>query len=240
MRVPTCLQNSHQCLILTQFTATATLKRTAVIVDDHPIVREGIRSRLETCGFRVVGEADDGLKALNLVRREAPDLVTVDLSLPRVDGLVVVRLVRKQSPDTKILVFSLYDDSAHVGAALHAGADAYVTKSANMEHLVTAFEEVLAGNQYLSPGVKAPTDPDSGEPLLPESGLLKDLSNRERQVFSLVVSGYSSREIGDMLRISQRTVERHRHNLMRKLKVHRLQDLVLLAARAGLLPELNG
>ncbi len=212
------------------------MTRTVVIIEDHPIVRQGIRSIIEEVpGIVVSGEADNGIDGLKVVEVEEPDLVLVDLSLPEISGLVVIPLIRDRSPRSRILVFSNYADGELASAALEAGAAGYVVKNSDVSFLVTAIREILAGRNYLSPSIvkniHATVSPHGGS----ASGPTDVLSNREREVFSLVISGKSSRQIGKVLHISHRTVERHRQNMMGKLGVKSVRELMVLAAQSGVL-----
>src|SRR5262245_6088401 len=204
---------------------------TVFLADDHPIVRQGLRAVLETeRELRYVGEAGDGLETVRHVKRLKPDVLVMDLMLPQLDGLAVTKQVRGFSPRTQVVVLSMHSDAAYVAAAIQAGAAGYVVKEAGSEHLVRALREVLAGRQYFSPPLSlellqaylkkagaAPVDP------------LELLSAREREVMQLSVEGMSSSQIGRRLFISPRTVESHRANLMRKLGVRNLKELIRLA-----------
>lgn len=209
-----------------------------VLADDHHIVRQGLRALLETeSDLKVVGEAANGFEALDLAAREKPDVLIVDVMMPGMHGLEVVRQVTKRKSRTRVIMLSMYSSEAYVLEALRDGASAYVLKGARAEELIKAVREAVAGRHYLSPPlsqfalnayvVKARTlSPDRYD----------SLTTRERQVLQLAAEGATSAAIGKRLRISPRTVEAHRANMMRKLGLHTQSDLVLCAVRRGLLP----
>lgn len=209
-----------------------------VLADDHHIVRQGLRTLLETeSDFKVVGEAADGFEALDLVAREKPDVLILDVMMPGMNGLDVARQVARQKLRTRVIMLSMYSSEPYVLEALRNGASAYVLKGARAEDLITAVREVSAGRHYLSPPlsefalnsyvVNARAQPP---------GRHESLTTRERQVLQLAAEGATSAAIGKRLRISPRTVEAHRANMMRKLGLRTQSDLALYALRQGLLP----
>ena len=209
-----------------------------VLADDHHIVRQGLRSLLETeADFKVVGEAADGFEALDLVAREKPDVLIVDVMMPGMNGLEVVRQVTKRKLRTRVIMLSMYSSEAYVLEALRDGAAAYVLKGARAEELIKAVREVVADRHYLSPPlsefalnsyvVKARALPQDKHKLL---------TTRERQVLQLAVEGATSVAIGKRLGISSRTVETHRAHMMQKLGLRTQTDLIRYAVRQGLLP----
>jgi DNA-binding NarL/FixJ family response regulator len=209
-----------------------------VLADDHQIVREGFRKLLEAdpeC--QVVGDAGDGLTALELVERLQPDVLVLDLMMPGLNGLEVLRQARQRRPDLIVIVLSMYANEAYVVEALRHGARAYILKEAGSSDLIHALREALAGRRYLSHPLsdrmiqayieKAQVEPDDPYDLLTE---------RERQVFHLAAEGRSNAEIADRLSIGVRTVETHRANLMRKLGLNSHAELIRYAAQRGLTP----
>jgi DNA-binding NarL/FixJ family response regulator len=208
---------------------------TAVIADDHEIVRRGLRSLLETHDCRIVAEASDGLSAAQTVEKLKPQLLFLDLNMPRLHGLEVLKQVRVSSPNTRVIVLSMHNDEPYVIEALRAGAAAYLLKGSESEEIGAALKEVLAGRRYLSAplsewainnlSTKAPDSADS----------LSTLSPREREVLQLAAEGFGNQEIAEKLFISPRTSETHRTNLMRKLGLQSQTDLVRFAIRKGLI-----
>ncbi len=206
---------------------------TAIIVEDHPIVRQGLRTLLERQGCQVVAETGDGLEALQLIETHQPRLLLLDLSLKGLNGLEVLRQARRRARSMRVLVLSMYDDDVYVVEALRSGAMAYVLKGSPVEELVRALEALYQGRRYLS----APLS----ERLLAQAEAPQDLrdpyetlTDRERQILHLTAEGYTSREIAERLFISPRTVEKHRENLMAKLGIHSQAELIHYAMRRGL------
>lgn len=210
-----------------------------VLADDHHIVRQALRSLLETeSDFKVVGEAADGFEALDLVTREKPDVLIVDVMMPGMNGLEVVRQVTKRKLHTRVVILSMYCSETYVLEALRDGASAYVLKGARAEELIKAVREVFAGRHYLSSPLSTfalNAYVVNARALPPERHAL--LTTRERQILQLVAEGATSVAIGKRLRISPRTVEAHRANMMRKLGLRTQSDLILYAVRRGLLPS---
>lgn len=211
-----------------------------VLAEDHVIVREGFRAILEAeADMRVVGEAGTGQEAVEQVVRLQPDVLVVDLMLPGLNGLEVTWQVCKQRPETQVVVLSMHDSEPYVLEALRNGAAAYVLKNSGGAELKKAVREVVAGRRYLGPplGDRAiEAYLRKGEPLTEDP--YETLTRREREVFQLTVEGHTSREVGERLHISPRTVEKHRNNLMAKLGLHSQAELIQFAAKRGLLPGL--
>ena len=215
---------------------------TIVLADDHPIVRSGLRALLEAePGYEVIGEADDGRGALDLVERLRPALLVVDVMMPGLGGLEVTRLVTQRVPSTRVIVLSLHSNEAYVLEALRNGAAAYVLKNSSTSALVEAVREVMAGHRYLSPPLteRAITAyiarSTASDAALDRYDLL---TTREREVLHLAAEGLTNPEIGERLHISPRTAETHRANLMRKLDLTTQADLLKYALHRGLLtPE---
>jgi len=209
-----------------------------VIAEDYRILREGLRALLSFDDeFEVAGEAKDGQEALRQVKLLRPELLLLDLSLPRMNGTEVIREIKQRRLPTRILVLTVHADESQVYAALKAGADGYLLKTAGTDELVTAMRSVLAGSSYLSPSVSRTVidgyleDRDSGG----SNSSWDSLSKRERQVLKRIAEGAKNREIAKELSISIKTVEKHRANLMRKLDLHNTAALTAFAIEHGLL-----
>lgn len=208
-----------------------------VLVDDHTLFRSGLRMILsDESEFEVVGEAAYGRDAIELVAsmKGQVDLVLLDISLPDVDGIEVARTIRELDPDVKILMITMYEDVAFLEASLDAGADGYVVKQAVDAELVTAVKTLLAGGRYVYPtlapllfkgGKKKQTKPESEE---------ISLSSREKDVLRFLALGYTQREIGDSLHISEKTVETYKSRLLAKLGMTRRSELVHYAFEKGI------
>lgn len=209
-----------------------------VLADDHPILRGGLKVLLqEQPEFAVVGEAGDGLEALRAVERTLPDVLVVDITMPGLNGLDVARQIAQLSPTTRVIILSMHSTDAFVAEALRNGASAYIVKDSTLEDLVQAVRTVMAGKRFLSPSVSellidkylAST---SGEPIPAH----ERLTDREREVFQLVIEGHTSKEIGQRLFISPRTVEIHRGTMMKKLGIRNHIELLAYAVKRGILP----
>jgi two-component system, NarL family, response regulator NreC len=209
-----------------------------VLADDHPIIRQGLRTVIAAgTEFQVVGEAGDGREAIRLVGTLAPDLLVLDLVMPRIDGLEVIREIKRKRLATRIVVFSMHSSETYVLEAMRAGADGYVLKGSGAARVMHAMRRVAAGERYLCPplsesGIAAFLEKTAPAPIDP----LAPLTTRERQVLRLAADGRSSGEIGTELGISPRTAETHRANLMNKLGLHNQTELVRFALRHGIVP----
>jgi DNA-binding NarL/FixJ family response regulator len=215
---------------------------TVVLADDHPIVRQGLRTLLEQeAGCRVVGEAADGLTAIDLITRLRPALAILDLQMPDLDGLEVARRVATSSPDTRVIMLSMHSDEPYVLDALRHGALGYVLKGSATTDLVGAVRAVRAGQRFLSAPL-ADRALDAYARRAAETGRPPDrydlLTRREREVLQLAAQGLTNTEIGDRLAISPRTAETHRANLLRKLGLQSQTELVRFATQRMLLPDL--
>ncbi len=209
-----------------------------VLADDHPVVRDGLRRILESENFAsIAGEASTGDEALALVEMLKPTVAIIDIVMPGINGVELTRLIKKKAPDTRLIVLSMYPQENYVLGALRNGADGYVIKDSGAQEIMLAIQTVLDGKRYLSPhisqsAIEAYINQSGKAPLEPYD----TLTDRERQVMSLSVQGLTSREVGEKLGISSRTVETHRENLMRKLGVSSLPQLISYALQKGILP----
>ena len=209
-----------------------------VIAEDHTILREGLRALLSSHpNFEIVDEARDGQEAIRAVEKHRPDLVLIDLSMPRMNGLEALAEIKKQHPETKVVVLTVHKTEEYVLAALERGANGYVLKDADHAELRLALEQVLAGKRYLSPGISQQVIEGyldgRKQPKVPSAW--ESLTDREREVLKLIAEGYKNKEIADFLFISLKTVEKHRTNLMNKLDLHNTAALTALAIEKGLL-----
>lgn len=212
---------------------------TAVLADDHPIVRQGLRTLLQEEGIcQVVGEAPDGLSAIELIADLQPDLAVLDVQLPDLGGLEVARRTREQSPDTRVIMLSMHADEPYVLDALRNGAVGYILKGSTTTDLLAAVDAAMNGRRYLSAqltdrAVDAYARLAGDSPRPPDRYDL--LTAREREVLQLAAQGMSNVDIGSRLSISPRTAETHRANLQRKLGLQGTTDLVRFALERGLL-----
>ena len=208
-----------------------------VIAKDYTIVRQGLKSLLDSFSdLEVVGEAVDGKQAIDSVARLRPDLVLMDLSMPKTDGITAIKKIKKRLPETKILALTVHKTEGHVRMALEAGADGYILKDASYTELEMAIRNILDGKSFLSPEISNGIIRGylSGAKAAKTSTMTGSLTPREVEVLKLIAEGYKSREIGDYLSISINTVDKHRANLMRKLDLHSASALTHFALREGL------
>lgn len=212
-------------------------KSRIVIAEDHTILREGLRSLLiADPDFDVVGEAGDGRAAVRCAESLSPDLVLMDLSMPRMNGLEAIKDIKKLNPKIKIVVLTVHKTEEYILATLQAGADGYVLKDASHSELLMALRNVSIGKRYLSPGISEQViegylqGRQDSKPL----SSWDTLTQREREILKLIAEGYKNKEVADYLCISPKTVEKHRANLMRKLDLHNAAALTALAMEKGL------
>lgn len=201
-----------------------------VVADDHPIMRDGIKLLIETNeNWQVVGEANDGIELLDLLNHVSTDLVVIDLAMPRMQGFEAIREIKKRYPDIKVLVLSGYLFGDNVTAAVSSGACGLVSKAGLGKELLNAIRIVLKGAAYLSPVVR---DFDIASAWLPQPPSCP-LTDREVELITLISDGYTSVEIAERLNLSVQTVEKYRFDIMQKLNVRNVIELVRFAARSG-------
>ncbi|WP_216625817.1 response regulator [Paenibacillus planticolens] len=210
-----------------------------LVVDDHAVVRSGLMMLLHgKHNIEVVGEAADGAEGIQAALRLKPDVVLMDLNMPSgMDGLTATTELKRLMPDAAILILTMHDDDEYLFRAIHVGASGYILKSAPHEELLTAIRSVAAGNAYLYPTATKRLMNEYIERL--KQGENKDtfesLSEREKEVLSLIAKGFSNKEIGEQLIISVKTVESHKSNVMEKLGLKTRPELVKFAVKKGLL-----
>jgi DNA-binding NarL/FixJ family response regulator len=209
-----------------------------VVADDHHLVRQGIRALLDKAdGIEVVGEAADGQEAVELVERLVPDVLVMDLAMPRLSGTQAVGRVRALGVATQVVILSMYSDETLVRQALRNGARGYLLKRSVTEELLLAIRAASRGEIYLSPAVSRSVVADflTLQADAEASSPFERLTSREREVLQLIAEGHTNNAIAQVLAISVRTVEKHRANLMSKLKVHSLAGLIRVAIKGGLI-----
>ncbi len=210
-----------------------------VLADDHPIVRQGLRAAFEVePGFTIVGEASDGLEAVKLTERLAPDVLVLDLMMPGLNGLEAARQISQRSPKTRIVILSVSAAEPHVLEALRHGAAAYVLKGSSIPDLVRAVREAAAGRHYLSPPLsERAIETYRAQAQAAPLDIYETLTTREREVLQLAAEGHTNAEIAARISLSPRTVETHRGNLMRKLGLRSQTDLIRYALRRGIISD---
>jgi DNA-binding NarL/FixJ family response regulator len=205
-----------------------------LLADDHPIFCAGVRSLLEAQpDTEIVAQVEDGLGAVEAARKQKPDVVVIDVSMPGMNGLEATRRITGDAPGVKVLLLSMHSDKRFVHAALRSGARGYLLKECAQEDLVTAIHTVVAGQIYLSASL--------GDTVLEgyrdegsEGSALMLLTPREREVLQLLAEGHAARDIAERLHVSVKTVGTHREHLMQKLDTHSLAGLTKFAIREGL------
>ncbi len=208
-----------------------------LLADDHGIVRRGLRGLLENAGLTIVAEAADGLEAVRLCEEQHPDLLILDIGMPKLSGIEVAARAQKMSRPPGVIILSVHGDESYIMRALAAGARAYLLKSATDEDLLPAVRAVAAGKPFFSPGVTAVLVEDYIR-RLQQRGLTDSyhlLTDREKEVLQLLAEGRSNKEVASLLNLGLSTVETHRSNLMQKLNLHNTAEIVLYAVRKGLI-----
>jgi len=208
-----------------------------VIAEDHTLFRQGIMALLSLePEFEVVGEAADGYQAIQSAKELKPDLILLDISMPRVDGMAAIKEIKRVCPEAKILILTVHKTEEHVLETLKSGASGYVLKDASHEEFLLAMKSVLQGKRYLSPDISARVVDGylNGRKTAEPNSLSEILTPRERQVLKLVGEGYKNKEIADFLCISVKTVAKHRANIMNKLDLHSASELTAYAMKRGL------
>jgi DNA-binding NarL/FixJ family response regulator len=202
-----------------------------LIADDHGIVREGMERLLEAHpDIRLCAQAADGEEALRAIEQHRPDVVVLDVGMPRLGGLETLRLLRERYPGTRTLLISVRGDRSLVDSAIRLGADGYLLKDSRAEEIVEAIREIAGGGNHFSVGLApAPGQVDA------DAGPFHRLSTRELEVLRLIAEGLSAKAIAAQLSVSPKTVEAHRTSLMRKLGMRKATELVRYAVRYGLL-----
>lgn len=207
-----------------------------VLAEDHHVVRQGLKALLQSePDLEIVGEAADGLAALEMVEELKPEILILDWMLPSVGGMEVTRQTRERSADTRVLILSMHADESYVLRAMREGASGYVLKDSSATDLIEAIRACFRGERYLSPPLSEQTLARYSDRV--DTGQLDpyvSLTPREREVMGMVAEGSTSHQIAERLSISSRTVETHRANLMRKLGLETQADIIHYAVRRGL------
>ena len=210
-----------------------------VLADDHFVVRQGLRRLLEAApGFQIVGEAENGIRALELVEQLHPDVLVADLKMPGMSGIEIARQVRRHSSRTHVVILSMYGETSYVVEALRAGVKAYILKDSSGDEVLQGIRAAAANQRYLATplserAIEAYSQTTEYTALEPH----ETLTPREREVLYLLSEGCKNAEIAKRLCVSRRTVEGHRLNLMRKLGLHSQAEIVRYALQHEILPQ---
>jgi len=223
---------SHACDVQER---TQSMDIRILLVDDHKIVRDGLRTLIENePGIMVVAEAENGENAVKLSRELHPDVVIMDISMPDMNGVEATRLIRQHNPLLKVIALSMYSHPLFVSGMLEAGASGYLLKDCAFEELVRAIRSVMDGRTWLSSKIAGMAVRRSSDGLqVSRTHDYGSLTAREREVFRLLAEGMSTRSVGKRLEISPKTVEAHRRNIMKKLNISSISELVKYAVREG-------
>jgi DNA-binding NarL/FixJ family response regulator len=209
-----------------------------ILADDHRIFRKGLKSLLsEKENIEVLAEADNGDEALEAARKYKPEIVIMDIAMPKMDGIEATRRIRERFPDTEVVVLSMHAKKAYIDQVLKAGAKGYVLKDSDEENLLSAIETVHSGGYYLDSPIadQVLSDYFSDKSKREIKKQADPLSEREREVLRLLAEGHSNQEVADTLYISRKTVENHRANIVRKTGIQGQVGLTKYAARIGLI-----
>jgi two-component system response regulator NreC len=206
-----------------------------LMVDDHAIMRDGIRALLGLHDdIEVVGEASDGREAVEKAQELRPDVVIMDIAMPGMDGLEATRRIRKKHTGMKVLVLTQHDNKEYILSVIKAGASGYVPKRALGSELVSAIRAVQQGGSFLYPSAATAIIEDYLQQARAEGDSYDQLTAREREILKLIAEGHTSRQIADMLFLSLKTVQGHRLKIMEKLNLHNRTELIKFAMRKGL------
>jgi len=217
-------------------------KKKVIIAEDHQLFREGLKAMLMgRDDLEVIGEAQDGLSAIEVVKKCQPDLLLLDLSMPRLSGVSVVKEVKRMFPGIIVLALTIHESDQYVLEAFESGVNGYCIKDASREELIVAINSVLNGKTYISPGIADNVMEGylEGRKRLKTHSAWDTITAREREVLKLLAEGYLNKEIADFLNISVKTVEKHRANIMGKLNLHSAAALTAFAIEQGLVQKQN-
>lgn len=211
-----------------------------LIVDDHALMRNGLEAMLASeADYEVVGVAADGMTAIRAVADLQPDVVLMDLTMPRTSGMDAIVQIKRQYPQVRIIALTFHKEDKYIHATLEAGADAYVLKDDSRTELFNALANVVTGNNYLSPSIvdKVVAGYLSGGDTSTTKPSWEVLTRREREVIKLIAEGKRTKEIAEYLSLSPKTVEKHRTNLMRKLDLHNVSEVTVYALKNGFVTD---
>ncbi len=202
-----------------------------LLAEDHKMVRQGTKLYLESMGVDVIAEATNGREAVQMTRDHIPDVVVMDIHLPELTGIEATRRIHHEMPDVRVLVLTAYDEPAYVRALLEAGADGFILKTAELSHLFAALQEVVAGKQVFDDALLKKARQGAGD--LPHQ--VEGLTDREVDVLTQAGHGLTNKQIGEVLFISDRTVQGHLQNIYQKLSVATRTEAVTVALQNGLI-----
>ncbi|MCF8114616.1 MAG: response regulator transcription factor [Desulfotignum sp.] len=209
-----------------------------VIADDHTIVRQGLRKLLEEeeC-LKITGEAVDGHEAVQIVRKLEPDIVIMDIAMPLLNGIEAARQIKQSPLKTRVIILSMHDHTRYIRELLSIGVSGYLLKNAVSSDIIKAIMAAVKGERYLSPSISNRVIEDfvSMNRKTSQDELYNTLTNREREVFQMMVEGYPTKKIAEMLCLSPSTVKSHRSNIMEKLQMDNISKLIQYAIQLGII-----
>lgn len=212
------------------------MEATVVLADDHAMLRDGLRMVLDSHSeFTVVGEAEDGRQALELVERLHPDIVIMDIAMPNLNGAEATRLIKRRYPLTKVVILTMHQSPEYLAQIIDAGAIAAVLKSAAGTELISAVQAAARGESYFSPAIAKMMEEDYRFYRSTQGDDEDHLTQREREVLQLVAEGRTNKEISERLGLSIKTIQTHRSHVMQKLNAHDRMDLVMYAIQHGII-----
>jgi len=207
------------------------------LADDHTIVRQGLAKLLEAeSDLEVIGEAEDGREAVNKVQKLKPDIVIMDIAMPLLNGIEATRQIKKMLPQTKVIILSMHSHDRYISELISLGASGYLLKDSTGGEIIKAISAAVKGDVYLSPTISRRVIDDylTLKKTSSREDLYTKLSNREREVFQMIAEGRSTKEVSDILCVSPSTVKTHRANIMEKLKIENISQLIQFAIRLGI------
>jgi two-component system, NarL family, nitrate/nitrite response regulator NarL len=208
-----------------------------LIVDDHSIVREGIKSLIETNeNIEIIGEASNGLEAIHRAESLSPDVILMDISMPIMSGIEATKALQRINPKIRVIVLSMHNSKEYIVQIIQSGAKGYLLKNTSSSELINAIQSVMMGQAFFSPEISQIVLNDY---IFTEDNKIDKkkttLSNRETEVLTLIAKGFSSKEIGELLNLSSRTIETHKEHIMKKLKVRTTAEIIKYAFEKKLL-----
>ena len=204
-----------------------------LIADDHEVVREGMKTLIAVKrNMEIVAEAADGVEAVELARLHKPDVILLDLIMPRQDGLAALRAIKRENPTSRVLVLTTFDDDQKVQSAIHGGAQGYLLKESSSQRLIQAITDVYRGHSPIHPKVAHKLMRQSKQ--FPDERSITALTEREIEVLKLIAEGFSNEQIAQLLSVTKRTVAKHVSNILEKLRVTNRTQAALVALRQGI------
>lgn len=212
------------------------MKIKVIVADDHQLFREGLKNLLETDGtIEVIAQSENGTAAIEMAQRLKPDVLLTDIAMPDMNGIEATRLLKEKLPDMKVIAVSMHSDKQYVKGMLEAGADAYLLKNSTHRQLIDAVHSVCNGKKFLSEDITELVINGYLDSANTKDDGYNQLSDREKEIFMLLAEGVSTREIGEKLFISVKTVGTHKQNILDKLNLKNNSDVVKYALKKGLI-----